>query len=77
MLAVVASVASLTKADNDGSQRTALDDYVFSEENLEQFSWFHASQYDFHATNPVTRVGYTAYMVNMTSGEWLTGEMLQ
>ncbi len=70
---LVAAFAALVSGQNDGSQQTDLDDYVFSEESLSQYSWYHASEYDYVATNPKTGIAYTAYVINMTSGEWLTG----
>ena len=67
------ALARLASAQNDGSQQTYLDEYVFSEESLSQYSYFHASDYDYEATNPITGVSYQAYVINMTSGEWRTG----
>ncbi len=72
-LIFAAALAVLVSAQNDGSQRTALDDFVFSDESLSQFSWYHSSEFDYVGTNPWTGVGYSAYVLNMTSGEWLTG----
>ncbi len=75
LLFITCGLAGLVTS-NDGSERTALDDFVFSDESLEQFSWFHASEYDFHDISPFTNIGYTAYMINMTSGDWLTGKII-
>lgn len=74
--ALLVAVASLqaVSAQNDGSQRTALDDYVFSDESLSQYSYNHVSEYDYTGTNPTTGISYSAYCLNMTSGEWLTGK---
>ena len=58
---------------NDGSERTPLDDYVYSEESLLQFDWFHAEEYDVNETSIITNETYSAYILNMTSGYWLTG----
>ena len=58
---------------NDGSQRTPLDDYVYSQDSLDQFSWFHASEYDFNRTSMITNGSYSAFVINMTSGYWLSG----
>ncbi len=63
----------LASGQNDGSQTTFLDDFVFSDESLSQYSYFHASDYDYRATNPVTGIDYSAHVLNITSGEWLTG----
>ena len=60
---------------NDGSQRTALDDFVFSKESLKQFSWYHVKEYDFRRVNVITNVSYNAYVLNLTSGMWLTGNL--
>ena len=60
---------------NNGSQRTALDDYVYSKESLKHFSWYHAKEFDFRRTNVITNVSYDAYVLNMTSGKWLNGEL--
>ncbi len=54
---------------------TDLDDFVFSDESLSQFSWYHSSSYDFEGTNHITNVDYHAYVINMTSGDWLTGKI--
>ncbi len=70
---IVAALATLVSGQNDGTQQTALDDFVFSEQSLSQFSWYHASEYDYVATNSETGIAYTAHVLNMTSGEWLTG----
>ncbi len=72
----VATLVALThsaSAQNDGSQQTFLDEYVFSDESLSQFSYFHAAEYDYQGTNPFTGESFTVYVVNMTSGDWLTG----
>ena len=67
--------SNLASAQNgDGSEQTFLDEYVFSEESMSQFSYFHASEYDFEGTNPITHESYKAYIINMTSGQWLSGK---
>ena len=58
---------------NNGSQRTPLDDFVFSEESLSQFYWNRVDQYDYSDTSLITGIGYKVYVLNMTSGQWLTG----
>ena len=59
---------------NNGSQHTPLDDFVFSNESLHQFSWKRAENFDFSGKSQVTNTSYNAYVVNMTSGEWLNGK---
>lgn len=59
---------------NNGSQRTALDDFVYSEDSLNQFSWFHSDNFDFNGTSVVTNGSYSAYVINITSGYWQTGK---
>ena len=59
---------------NDGTQKTPLDEYVYSQESLSQFSWFHAEEFDFAGTNIFTNVSYQAYVLNMTSGLWQSGQ---
>ena len=54
---------------------SALDDYVYSKESLKHFSWYHAKEFDFRRTNVITNVSYDAYVLNMTSGKWLNGEL--
>lgn len=73
LLLLLAVAAPPAASQNDGSQRTALDDFVFSEESLSQFSYFHAEEYDWDGRAPFTQVGFHAYVLNMTSGEWQTG----
>ncbi len=68
-----AAIAALVSAQNDGSQQTPLDDFIYSQESLDQFSWYHASEFDYVATNPTTGIAYTAHVLNVTSGDWLTG----
>ena len=58
---------------NNGTQRTALDDYVFSNDSLDQFTYDRAVGFDFNGTDRLTNVSYQAYVLNMTSGMWLTG----
>lgn len=71
--AVLLSAPTTALEQNDGSERTHLDEFVFSEESLSQFSFFHAEDFDFEAVNPITGGSYRAYILNMTSGEWRTG----
>ena len=59
---------------NNGSQRTPLDDYVYSAESMQQFEWFHAEEFDYSAINEITNESYTAHIINMTTGAWLTEE---
>ncbi len=73
-MTALATLLSLASGQNDGSQQTALDEFVFSDESLSQYSFFHASEYDYEETNPVTGGTYRAYVINMTSGDWRTGE---
>ena len=58
---------------NDGTQQTPLDDFVFSEESRSQFYWTRAEEFDFNRTDMVTNIPFNAYVLNMTSGQWLTG----
>ena len=60
--------------ENNGTQRTPLDDFVYSDKSLSEFTWFHASEFDFNGTNGLTNVSYTAHVLNMTSGTWQTGK---
>lgn len=75
-LVILLKCSHFVLAQNDGSQTTFLDDFVFSDESLSQYSYFHASEYDYVTTNPVTGIGYSAYVLNITSGEWLTGNCI-
>ena len=59
---------------NNGTQRTPLDDYVFSNESLGQFSWERAYDFNFNRTDAITNTSFNAYVLNMTSGMWLTGK---
>lgn len=61
--------------ENNGTQRTPLDDFVYSQESMDQFSWFRADSFDFEGTNVVTNISYRAYVLNMTSGYWQTGNI--
>ena len=57
----------------NGTQKTAMDEFVYSQESLNQYSWFHAAQFDYNDTSAVTNASYTAHVLNLTSGEWRTG----
>ena len=57
---------------NDGTQHTPLDDYVFSNESISQYHWERVPDLDFNGTDLFTKVSWNAYVVNLTSGMWLT-----
>ncbi len=76
-LTALAALAHFVSGQSDGSQQTALDEYVFSDESLSQYSYSHVSEYDFEGINSETNEAYQAYVINMTSGEWRTGKKLQ
>ena len=59
---------------NNGTQLTPLDEFVYSQTNIDDFSWVRSEAFDFNGTNVVTNLTYQALVLNMTTGYWQTGK---
>ncbi len=55
---------------------TPLDDFVYSDESLSQFEFYPIPEYDMDGVClPDSEVTWHGYVLNVTSGLWLTGKL--